>query len=110
MFRFSVRGRRLIAVGVPVLLLAVLVGCGRQEAEVARQEAARAEEVAKAEAARAEAERDKNLANDDPSLGSNLNAAMPSALDFANAPVTGDSGKFLSADSLAVQRGFATVS
>ena len=73
MSRLPVRGRRLLAVGVPVLLLAVLVGCGRQEAEVARQEAARAEDAAKAEQARAEAARaevppDRDLVNDDPGL------------------------------------------
>ncbi len=52
MSRFPVRGRRLFAVVIPALLVAVLIGCGRQEAERAREEAERAE-VAKAEADRA---------------------------------------------------------
>ena len=33
MSRFPVRGRRLFAVVIPALLVAVLIGCGRQEAE-----------------------------------------------------------------------------
>ncbi|MBY0459022.1 MAG: hypothetical protein K2V38_16925, partial [Gemmataceae bacterium] len=49
---------RLLAVAVPALLLAVLVGCGRMEAERARAEAEHAEAVARDEALRAEAERE----------------------------------------------------
>jgi len=40
MSRLPTGSRRFIAVGVPALLLAVLVGCGRQEVPVAQNEPA----------------------------------------------------------------------
>ncbi|MDY3563696.1 VWA domain-containing protein [Gemmata sp. JC673] len=54
MSRFGVRGRRLLAGGVPAVLLAVLVGCGPRDAERARAEAERAEATALAERVKAE--------------------------------------------------------
>ncbi len=90
MFRFSVRGRRLIAVGVPALLLAVLVGCGRQEAEVARPEAARAEEVAKVEAVPADPDVVKDLTNGEPGLDSSLEAAVPEIREGGGNTMSGD--------------------
>ncbi|AWM40647.1 von Willebrand factor [Gemmata obscuriglobus] len=54
MSRFGVRGRRVLAGGVPAVLLAVLVGCGPRDAERARAEAERAEAAALAERAKAE--------------------------------------------------------
>lgn len=90
MLRIPMRVRRLLAVGIPVLLLTVLAGCGQREAEVARQqeEATRAE-VARAEAeaekAKAEAERAKKPANQHLYLDANLEAALPDAIGQPNA-------------------------
>jgi Ca-activated chloride channel homolog len=66
-----VRARRLLAVGVPALLFAILIGCGRHEAEVARREAARAE------AERQKAEDEKNLTNEDSGLDIRIEAGLP---------------------------------
>jgi Ca-activated chloride channel homolog len=59
MFRSRVWVRRLVAAGVPALLLVVLVGCGAQQnAEVARREAEQAEAARKeTDAQRVEVER-----------------------------------------------------
>ncbi len=69
MSRFPVPMRRPWAVGALALLLAVLVGCGRQEAEVARQKEAEARAIAeRAEAERAAAEQ-ANTKRENPTNG-----------------------------------------
>ena len=83
MFRLPKGSRRSVAVGVPVLLIALLVGCGRQEAEVARQQAEA--DAARAEAARAEAEaeRARQLAAIDRGLRAEIDRIDKTKVDAA---------------------------
>jgi Ca-activated chloride channel family protein len=68
MLPVSERARRLFAVGVPVLLCAVLVGCGQRE---------KPEKVLATTAEKTSEEpEDKNLINEDPGLDSNLEGAL----------------------------------
>jgi Ca-activated chloride channel family protein len=65
----TVRARRFFAFGVPLFLLAVLVGCARNEAPV--------EQVAATTTEKTDGPGNPNLTNEDPGLNSHIEAAHP---------------------------------